>query len=65
MLRENRNILEPIILIIYYGSSSERNYAQVSTSQQIFERERTNESKIAYNKQRNVCCVSLSRKTRR
>ena len=39
MLRENRNILEPIILIIYYGSSSERNYAQVSTSQQIFERE--------------------------
>ena len=53
MLREGRNILEPILLIILQNSS-ERNYAQISTSQHIFERERerTNECKIAYNKQR-------------
>ena len=42
----------------------ERNYAQILTSEYIFERERTNESKIAYNKQRNMC-VSLLLKTKR
>ena len=62
MLPENRNILETITLIILQNFS-ERNYAQISTSQQIFERENCL-FKIACNKQRNVC-VSLLGKTKR
>ena len=52
MLRENINILEPIILITLQKLLGER------------ERERTKESKIAYNKQRNTW-VSLLRITKR
>ena len=62
MLPKNRNIFKPLTLIVLQNPS-ERNYAQISTSQQIFERENCL-FKIACNKQRNVC-VSLLRKTKR
>ena len=56
MLRENINILEPIILITLQKLLGERERER--------ERERTKESEIAYNKQRNTC-VSLFRITKR
>ena len=67
MLRKNRKILPPMNLI-KLKNLSQRNNVQILNLQQIFEidreRERTNESKIAYNKQRNAC-VSLLHKNRK
>ena len=51
-------------ITVSYAVTKSIDKEYTSTSQQIFERERTNESKIAYNKQRNIC-VSLLRKTKR
>ena len=61
MLRKNRNILESIIPIILQKLFGKK-LSQISVSEQIFERDRTNKSKIAYNKQQNIY-ITLLRKT--
>ena len=64
MLRENRNILELIILITYITKAFRKEIMHRSRLCNKFLRQRTNESKIAYNKQRNIC-VNLLRNTTR
>ena len=64
MLRENINILEPIILITLQKLFGKKLCIDLDFAMNLWERERTKESKIAYNKQRNTC-VSLLRITKR
>ena len=63
MLRENKNILERIILITIQKLFGKKLYTDIDFATN-FEREGTKQSKVAYNKQRNIC-VSLLRKTKR
>ena len=62
MLRENKNKLAPIILITLQKLFGKKLCTDLDFNK--FLRERTKESKVAYNKQRNIC-VSLLRKSKR
>ena len=64
MLRENRNILANNSNFITKASRKEIMHKSRLRNKFLRERERTNECKIAYNKQRNIC-VSLLHKTKR
>ena len=65
MFRENRNKLELIILIILQREKERDRERQKETERhRQRDTERTDESKIAYNKQQNIW-VSLLRKTKR
>ena len=61
MLRENRNILEPIILITLQKLFGKKLCIDLNFATNFWERK--NESKIAYNKQQNIC-LSLLHKTK-
>ena len=60
IFRENRNILELIVLIILQKLFGKKLCSDLDFARNV--RQRTNESKIAYNNQW-IICVSLLRKT--
>ena len=64
MVRENRNILEPINNPNYIKKALRKEIMHRSRLRNKFLRERRSESKINYKKQRNIC-VSLLHKTKR
>ena len=66
MPRESRNILEPIILITLQKLFGRKHKSIMHRSRvhNKFLRDKTKESKISYNKQRNIC-VSFLRETKR
>ena len=66
MPRESRNKLEPMILITLQKLFGKKHKSIMHRSRvhNKFLRDRTKESKISYNKQRNIC-VSLLRETKR